>query len=59
MKTFKNIVKVLSAYNMTISAMESCTGGAVANAITSIEGASEVLKFCVVTYCNEYKINGC
>lgn len=44
---------------MTISAMESCTGGAVANAITSIEGASEVLKFCVVTYCNEYKINWC
>ena len=36
--------------------MESCTGGAVVNAITNIEGASEVLKFSAVTYSNEYKI---
>ena len=36
--------------------MESCTGGGVANAITNIPGASEVLKFSAVTYSNEYKI---
>ena len=36
--------------------MESCTGGGVANAITNIEGASEVLKYSAVTYSNEYKI---
>ena len=36
--------------------MESCTGGGVVNAITNIEGASEVLKFSAVTYSNEYKI---
>ena len=36
--------------------MESCTGGGVANAITNVEGASEVLKFSAVTYSNEYKI---
>ena len=36
--------------------MESCTGGGVANAITCIEGASEVLKFSAVTYSNQYKI---
>ena len=36
--------------------MESCTGGGVANSITNIEGASEVLKFSAVTYSNEYKI---
>ena len=36
--------------------MESCTGGGVADAITSIEGASEILKFSAVTYSNEFKI---
>lgn len=36
--------------------MESCTGGALVNAITNIPGASEVLKFSAVTYSNEYKI---
>ena len=56
MKTFKEIIEYLTEKNMTISTMESCTGGAIANAITSIEGASEVLKFSAVTYSNEYKI---
>ena len=50
------IVEKLKALNKTISTMESCTGGGVANAITNIEGASEVLKFSAVTYSNEYKI---
>ena len=36
--------------------MESCTGGGVANAITNVEGASEILKFSAVTYSNEFKI---
>ncbi len=36
--------------------MESCTGGGVVNAITNIEGASEVLKFSAITYSNEFKI---
>lgn len=36
--------------------MESCTGGGLVNAITNIEGASNVLKFSAVTYSNEYKI---
>ena len=36
--------------------MESCTGGGIANAITNIEGASEILKFSAVTYSNEFKI---
>ena len=52
----KKIVKKLTEKNKTISTMESCTGGGVANAITSIEGASEVIKFSAVTYSNEYKI---
>ena len=52
----KRIVEKLKEINKTISTMESCTGGGVANAITNIEGASEVLKFSAVTYSNEYKI---
>lgn len=50
------LVELLTNNNKTISTMESCTGGGVANAITNIEGASEVLKFSAVTYSNEYKI---
>ncbi len=56
MKTFKKIIKELSTRRETIATMESCTGGGVADAITSIEGASQVLKFSAVTYSNEYKI---
>lgn len=52
----EEIISLLKEKNYTISTMESCTGGAVANAITNIEGASEVLKFSAVTYSNEYKI---
>ena len=52
----KRIVDKLKSLNKTISAMESCTGGGVANSITNIEGASEVIKFSAVTYSNEFKI---
>ncbi len=52
----KEIIEKLAIKNQTISTMESCTGGGVANAITNIEGASEILKFSAVTYSNEYKI---
>jgi len=52
----KEIVNKLIKKNKTISTMESCTGGGVANAITNIEGASEVLMFSAVTYSNLYKI---
>ena len=52
----KIIINKLKEKNKTISTMESCTGGGVANAITNIEGASEVLKFSAVTFSNEYKI---
>ena len=52
----EQIVKELIRQKKTISTMESCTGGGVCNAITNIEGASEVLKFSAVTYSNEFKI---
>ena len=52
----KRVIERLTELGKTISTMESCTGGGVADAITSIEGASEVLRFSAVTYSNEYKI---
>ena len=52
----REIIETLTKNNKTISTMESCTGGGLANAITNIEGASEVLKYSAVTYSNEYKI---
>ena len=52
----KNIVELLINKNKTISTMESCTGGAIANYITNIPDASKVFSFSVVTYSNEYKI---
>ncbi len=52
----KEIVELLTNKKETISTMESCTGGAIANAITNIEGASEVIKFSAITYSNEFKI---
>lgn len=52
----KNIVERLIQLNKTISTMESCTGGAIVNSITNIEGSSNILKYSAVTYSNEYKI---
>lgn len=52
----ETLIKLLIESKKTISTMESCTGGGVANAITNIEGSSAVLKFSAVTYSNEYKI---
>lgn len=52
----QKIIKKLTDLNKTIATMESCTGGGVANSITNIEGASEVIKFSAVTYSNEFKI---
>lgn len=56
MKNFKNIVEKLTLLNKTISTMESCTGGGVANAITNVEGAGDIIKYSAVTYSNEFKI---
>ncbi len=52
----KEVIKLLTQQNKTISTMESCTGGYLANTITNYAGASEVFKFGAVTYSNEFKI---
>lgn len=55
-KLEKRIVNKLKEKNETISFMESCTGGYLANAVTNVSGASDVIKTSLVTYSNEYKI---
>lgn len=52
----KTVIEKLKEQGKTISTMESCTGGAVSNAITNVEGASDVFSFSAITYSNEYKI---
>jgi len=51
----KKLVRLLEERGLTVSAAESCTGGMVAERITSVPGASRVLRFSAVTYCNEAK----
>lgn len=52
----EEIVNELIKLNKTVSTMESCTGGALSNAITNVPNASNIFSFGAVTYSNEYKI---
>ena len=52
----QKVVDLLIKQGKKIATMESCTGGGVANAITNIPGASEVLEFSAVTDSNDAKI---
>ena len=51
----KEIIDILINKKQTISVMESCTGGMVANEITNIPGASEVFQLGIVSYSNHMK----
>ena len=52
----EELVKYLINNHISISTMESCTGGYLASLITDISDASTILKFSAVTYSTEYKI---
>lgn len=53
----EKVVKFLLKNKSKISFAESCTGGLMSSAITSVPGASKVFKIGLVTYSNESKIN--
>jgi len=58
MKINNDVVKIIQKLikqNHTISFAESCTGGRIAAAFTSVSGASAVLDGSVVTYSNDIK----
>ena len=52
----ERVVNRLIELNKKVATMESCTGGGVADAITSIEGSSQIIGYSAVTYSNEAKI---
>lgn len=49
--------KLLKEKSQTISTIESCTGGGIANEITSISGSSEYFKGSLVAYTENVKIS--
>lgn len=51
----RRTVEALRAVGRTLATAESCTGGLIAESITRIPGASEVLGYGWVTYVNEAK----
>ena len=49
--------RLLTQQNKTISTAESCTGGKIAQVLTSVSGASKYFKGSVVSYATETKIS--
>ena len=52
----KLLIKLLIRKKIKISIVESCTGGLLASAITSISGASKIFNLGLITYSNQTKI---
>ena len=52
----KSLIKLLIKKKIKISVVESCTGGLLASAITSISGASKIFSLGLITYSNQAKI---
>ena len=53
----KKIVFLLKRKKFKLSIAESCTGGLLSNAITSVSGSSKVFSIGLVTYSNQAKTN--
>ena len=55
-KKIKKIVNLLKKKKISLSVAESCTGGMLAQNVTSINGASKIFKFGIITYSNQSKM---
>ena len=55
-KKLKQVITKLIKKKIKISVAESCTGGMLAQTITSVSGASHIFSFGVITYSNHAKI---
>ena len=53
----KKIVSILKRKKLKMAVAESCTGGMLSSAITSVSGASKVFLMGLVTYSNQSKMN--
>ena len=56
-KKIIQIIKLLKRKKLKISFAESCTGGILSSAITSVAGASKVFTMGLVTYSNQAKMS--
>lgn len=54
-KIARNVVQYLIDERLTLSTAESCTGGLIASAVTSVPGASKVFGCGIVSYSEEIK----
>ena len=54
-KCARDIGKLLSEKNLTISCAESCTGGLLTSVLTDVPGSSSYLIGSVVSYANDIK----
>lgn len=54
---FNEVALLLKQRGLTIATAESCTGGSIAQKLTSVEGASGYFKGSAVTYTTESKVN--
>jgi len=55
-KNIKQIITKLKNKQISLSVAESCTGGMLAQNITSVDGSSKVFTFGIVTYSNQSKV---
>ena len=51
----KKVVSILSKKKVKLAIAESCTGGMLSSAITSVSGSSKVFTMGLVTYSNKSK----
>ena len=51
----KNIISLIKRKKMKLAIAESCTGGMLSSAITSVSGSSKVFTMGLVTYSNQAK----
>ena len=57
MKLNKKIFLLLKKKKLNLSVAESCTGGMLSSAMTSISGSSKIFSMGFITYSNKAKIN--
>ena len=53
----KKVILLIKRKKMKLAIAESCTGGMLSSAITSVNGSSKVFTMGLVTYSNQAKIN--